>query len=282
MEISNKPTSSTDAETAQAKEETTPDPTPLDTHRERSKSDDAQDIEESFFHASARAFIIMNVEPNKLNVGGREFRIKRNPVGEGCFVYDPRTRFHGVERLIVWWVRKEGEGYTLNSPSKMVTPGLKWPRDAPIKAPLTHEVVNYVFHGKPMSRPAPSSEPKLPPYTVREYKIYRAVISTPFSVSDEQANRNTAELFSVSVEEVEKVTKKVLWILNGNDWFGSPEGEIQRASDWEDEKPQLHKENLPKKENISGNNKANIEAIKIYFKERNQRFYRTLRSLKEM
>ena len=79
-------------------------------------SDDAQTVEEEFFHAEARAFVIRHVEPNALRVGGLEFRVKRNPVGEGCFVYDPRTRFHGVERLLVWWVPTGGTAYALNSP----------------------------------------------------------------------------------------------------------------------------------------------------------------------
>ena len=71
-----------------------------------SRSDDAQAEEEERFHADARALVISHVEPNKLSVGGQEFRVKRNPLGEGCFVYDPRTRFHGVERLLVWWSLK--------------------------------------------------------------------------------------------------------------------------------------------------------------------------------
>ncbi|MBT6157178.1 MAG: hypothetical protein HOH82_21185 [Planctomycetaceae bacterium] len=105
---------------------------------------------------------------------------------------------------MVWWVPKEGVVYKLNGPSHMVTPGLKWTRDAGIDAPPTHEIVDYVFHDKPMSWSAPSPIPKLHAYTVKEYKIYRAIIDTPFSVSEEQAVRNTAKRNSVSVEEEKK------------------------------------------------------------------------------
>ena len=87
----------------------------------------AQD--EACIPEDARALVISHVEPNELSVGGREFRVKRNPVGEGCFVYDPRTRFNGTARNLVWWVPEEGKAYPLNSPRKMVTPGLNWPRE---------------------------------------------------------------------------------------------------------------------------------------------------------
>ena len=140
--------------------------TSLATYRERANSDDAQSIEESFFHANARALVISNIEPNKLGVGGQEFRVKRNPVGEGCFVYDPRTRFRGTLRTMVWWVPKEGVVYKLNGPSHMVTPSLKWPGEAGIDGPPTHEIVDYVFHDKPMSRPALSPKMALPKYEV--------------------------------------------------------------------------------------------------------------------
>ena len=50
-------------------------------------------------HGMARAAVILNVEPNTLRVGGREFRVKRNPVASGgAFVYDPHDVFFGVTR----------------------------------------------------------------------------------------------------------------------------------------------------------------------------------------
>ena len=118
--------------------------------RDRAKSDDANSVEEASSHAESRALIIRNINSNKLGVGGSEFRVKRNPLGDGCFVYDPRTRFLGVERLIVWWVSGTGKGYALNSPSKMVTPDLKFPMDDGIPGPDTGQVVDYVFKGVPM------------------------------------------------------------------------------------------------------------------------------------
>ena len=114
--------------------------------RQRARSDDAESLEEVFFHAEARATVIRHVEPNSLRVGGAEFRVKRNPAGRGAFVYDPRTEFSGVTRNLVWWVPEENAAYPLNSPSQLVTPGLEFPaRAGLLDAPDTSDVVAYVF-----------------------------------------------------------------------------------------------------------------------------------------
>lgn len=78
----------------------------------------------------ARGIVIQALTmPNKLGVGGREFRTKPNPKGEGVFVYDPRTEFAGVQRNLIWLIVKN-TAYALNGPSKTLTPSLKWPREA--------------------------------------------------------------------------------------------------------------------------------------------------------
>ena len=124
--------------------------------RDKANSDDAESTDEVHFHSMARAAVILNVEPNKLGVSGREFRIKRNPAAPGgAFVYDPRDRFQGVERNLVWWV-PSGDiealiAYPLNGPSKLVTPRLEFPGRAGLaEFPSTHDVVAYVFRGEPM------------------------------------------------------------------------------------------------------------------------------------
>ncbi len=212
----------------------------LKTIRERANSDDAENRTEAFFHGEARALVILHVEPNKLRVGGREFRVKRNPVGKGCFVYDPRTRFYGVKQNLVWWIPKEGKAYPLNSPSKRVTPSLKWPREEGVDAPSTSAVIEYIFEGKPMSASAPIPSPsvsKTGSFTVKEYKIYRAIIDTPMTIPGAQALQNAAKRYSVTAAEANEAAKKVQNILFSNKWFASPEEEIRKASDWKGEKP---------------------------------------------
>lgn len=77
----------------------------------------------------ARGLVIQVLEPNKLAVGGREFKTVNNPKGEGVLVFDPRTRFNGVKRYLIWLVVND-MAYPLNGASKNLTPSLKWPREA--------------------------------------------------------------------------------------------------------------------------------------------------------
>ncbi len=102
--------------------------------------------------ARARAEVIMNIEPNKLNVGGQDFRVKYNPSAlGGAFVYSPKTRYRGVQRNLIWWapVPKRGgtvKVYPLNGPSQMVTPGLEFPMRAGLtKAPQAYKVNKYIW-----------------------------------------------------------------------------------------------------------------------------------------
>lgn len=80
----------------------------------------------------ARGIVIQALIPNKLNVGGSEFKTIQNPRGEGVLVYDPRTSFYGVKRNLMWIVLDD-VAYPLNGSSKEITPGLQWPREAPVK-----------------------------------------------------------------------------------------------------------------------------------------------------
>ena len=143
------------------------------------------------FHGMARVAVIQNVEPNnKLGVGGREFRVKRNPVGQGgAFVYDPRDFYSfGVTRNLVWWVPLGDvlalTAYPLNSPSKLVTPGLEVPVLAGLLwAPDTRDVLDYVFDGEAM--PADSSGPSgsIPARARRLAAIQAGAPCTPTELS---------------------------------------------------------------------------------------------------
>jgi hypothetical protein len=84
---------------------------------------------ESSEEVNAVKIVSASVESNNLNVTSGDFRTRKNPKGDGVFVYVPRTRFFGVERYVIWMVI-DSKAYALNGPSKMVTPSLPWPRDA--------------------------------------------------------------------------------------------------------------------------------------------------------
>lgn len=76
----------------------------------------------------AVALVAHAIEPNKLKVTRKDLLTKKNPKGEGVFVYVAQTQFYGVEREIVWLVIRS-KAFALNSPSKLVTPSLPWPRE---------------------------------------------------------------------------------------------------------------------------------------------------------
>ena len=46
-------------------------------------------------------------------------------------------------------------------------------------------------------------------FTVREYQMYRGVIDTPMSVSDEEAYRRIAEQFDTTPEDVGRIVTMV-------------------------------------------------------------------------
>ena len=247
------PAETTDAVATEAAADTSDSATTarsdLEEYRSRASSDDAESVDEALFHGMARAAVIHNIEPNQLGVGGERLRVKRNPTPPGgAFVYDPRERFQGTQRFLVWWVPLGDdpsalEVYPLNSPSKLVTPNLEFPaRAGVLDPPDTSAVVGFVFLGQPMPTPVPTATQakaaapsSTGTFTVREYRIYRALVDTPMSVSEEEAYRRIARDFNTTPKEAERITEKVQGILFRNGWLGTTAQEIRRASDWQGE-----------------------------------------------
>ena len=73
-------------------------------------------------------------------------------------------------------------------------------------------------------------------FTVKEYRIYRAIASAPMSVSESQSMRDAAKTFVISEADIRRTTDKVMGILSKNNWFATPAAEIKHASDWKGEK----------------------------------------------
>ena len=94
-----------------------------------SPSTSAETSQQSSEEANAIKLVSASIESNRLNVTANDLKAKKNPKGDGIFVYVPQTRYSGVERYVIWMVI-DSKAYALNSPSKMVTPSLSWPRDA--------------------------------------------------------------------------------------------------------------------------------------------------------
>lgn len=218
---------------------------------------------------SAADVVASELGYNELNVLESDLEEIANPKGDGTFVYVAKTSFSGVERYLLWMV-VDGQAYALNGATKDVTPNLDWPRDAPastwkrtnLDQFSATEAVSIVFgaaeptgsgsdesddsesNGEDDSGLQPETETTNPDeptqqqsFTVNEYRIYQAIIETPMSVSETQAIADAAARYGVSTEEAEMAVDKVQAILFENSWFGSPESEIQHASDWTAETP---------------------------------------------
>ncbi len=69
-------------------------------------------------------------------------------------------------------------------------------------------------------------------FTVQEYRMYRALIDTPMSISESKAIVQIAGRFRVSTARVEQAAKKVQRILVEKNWFSTPGAELRHASDW--------------------------------------------------
>jgi hypothetical protein len=69
-------------------------------------------------------------------------------------------------------------------------------------------------------------------FTVQDYRIYREVMDTPIGVSESKALESVSRKYGVSVDEARKSVDAVQEALSSNNWFGTPESEIRRASDW--------------------------------------------------
>jgi len=87
-----------------------------------------ESTQQSSEEASAIMLVSASIESNKIDVTSNDLRAKKNPKGDGIFVYVPKTRYSGVERYVIWMV-VDSKAFALNSPSKMVTPSLPWPRE---------------------------------------------------------------------------------------------------------------------------------------------------------
>lgn len=72
-------------------------------------------------------------------------------------------------------------------------------------------------------------------FTVQEYRIYREVMGTPMDIPESKALESVSGKYGVSVDEARKSVNAVQEALSSNNWFGTPESEIRRASDWKGE-----------------------------------------------
>jgi hypothetical protein len=87
----------------------------------------------------------------------------------------------------------------------------------------------------PQNERKPLPSPVAGSFTVREYRIYRATLDVPMSVSEEEGLRRVAKRYGSTPAKVEATAEKVqMWLFNQHG-FGTPDAEIRFASDWNGE-----------------------------------------------
>ena len=68
---------------------------------------------------------------NPWAVSADDLAVMENPKGEGQFVYIPQVQERLGRPTNLLWVVVGGQAYAVNGPSKNLTSGLPWPREAP-------------------------------------------------------------------------------------------------------------------------------------------------------
>lgn len=78
---------------------------------------------------SAKATVVLHMGSNRFGVSKEDLRLLANPKGSGQFVYAPKTRYQGAERLFIWFLNN-GQVTKLNGATHHLTPDLPYPRNA--------------------------------------------------------------------------------------------------------------------------------------------------------
>jgi hypothetical protein len=94
----------------------------------------------------------------EIELNPKHFKYLENPVGEGIFIYEPETRFFGVERFFIW-IYLNDNLYVLNGATRNVTPNIPVARDVPseiwgltnISPYSATDLIGFIFEGKELN-----------------------------------------------------------------------------------------------------------------------------------
>lgn len=82
-------------------------------------------------NGSAIQTIAKNIKGNELGITKSDLCTKKNPMGEGTFVFSKRIIFSALKKYIIWLVI-DNQAFPVNGDTKgFVTPNLPYPREAP-------------------------------------------------------------------------------------------------------------------------------------------------------
>ena len=161
----------------------------------------------------------------EINLNPGDFKFLENPVGEGIFIYEPETRFFGVERFFIW-VYLNNNIYVVNGATRDVTPNLPVARDVPYEvwkstklSPYSAvDLIGYIFDGKELipwdETPAPTFTP-LPEilfgYTTEERKqIYYDLVASEDKADLENKgfsyyHQEVADKYGITLEQLDQI-----------------------------------------------------------------------------
>ena len=106
------------------------------------------EIKQPHVKQNAIDLVASKVMTHSMDVHSKDLKARKNPTGDGVFVYTKKRDGRGIERKALWLVF-EKEIFPLNSTAKELTPELKWPEEImPVDWQMTGLNL-YSFH-KPM------------------------------------------------------------------------------------------------------------------------------------
>jgi hypothetical protein len=149
----------------------------------------------------------------------------------GYFVYTPIMDGQFGDFFAIWYVDKNLKLYRINGKAAIYTPDLKHPTWLGIKMNDNSEIIDFLYHNKPMSPIQQRTIPK-ETFTVLEFQIYQAVIEWA-TTNEELVKQDLSKQYNLSVDDINKIIGKVMNVLEQCDYMVViPEEQIKLASDY--------------------------------------------------
>jgi len=105
-------------------------------------------VKKSVEETSAADIVASGMYYHALNFSATDLETRKNPDGEGVFVFAEKTKPTGISAKALWIVFQD-KAYPLNTVAKQITPQLKWPREVHPKNWDMTGIDLYYYH-KPM------------------------------------------------------------------------------------------------------------------------------------
>ena len=161
----------------------------------------------------------------EIKLNPEDFKYLENPVGEGIFIYEPETRFFGVERFFIW-VYLNNNIYVVNGATRGVTPNILVARDVPseewdstnISPYSATDLIEYIFEGKELIPWNETSGPTHTPYpeilfgysTEERKQIYFDLVKAEDKANLENKSysfyhQEVADTYGITLEQLKQI-----------------------------------------------------------------------------